>query len=324
MRLDPESPVPLYHQIAEALRYQIATGRIPQGSHLPPLREAAASWGVNLHTVRHAYGALAADGLVERRGRGGTVISGAPPRPRSSLASFLNDVVRRARDTHGLGPDDLARLLADWSGAAPAPVVHFVECSEIQAEGHCREIEGTWEVEARPWLLGAGEPPAGAVISTYFHYNDLRRAWPERLGEVVFVTIRPDPGVSVSLARAVPKGGRTVTLCEQDEEAAKNIAADVIPFLPDPRLRIVPRVVRKPGALLRRGRGAVLFSPRVWSGLTAQERANPRAVEVRYAIAPGDLMALGHPFHWSRRGSAGNRAHAMRPGASLPGKGPLP
>src|SRR5262245_48034254 len=45
LQLDPQSPVPLYHQLAESLRYRIATGALRPGQPLPPLREAARRWG---------------------------------------------------------------------------------------------------------------------------------------------------------------------------------------------------------------------------------------------------------------------------------------
>lgn len=64
MALDPDSPVPLYHQITEALSYRIATGRIPAGQRLPSVREAAKAWDVNMHTVRRAYGELSQRGLA--------------------------------------------------------------------------------------------------------------------------------------------------------------------------------------------------------------------------------------------------------------------
>ena len=54
MTIDPKSPVPLYYQIAQAIRAQIEAGSIAPGDVLEPLRKAAESWGVNLHTVRHA------------------------------------------------------------------------------------------------------------------------------------------------------------------------------------------------------------------------------------------------------------------------------
>ena len=58
---DPQSPVPLYHQIAEALRARMERGELRAGDALEPMRQAAERFGVNLHTVRHAYTALARD-----------------------------------------------------------------------------------------------------------------------------------------------------------------------------------------------------------------------------------------------------------------------
>ena len=40
LKLDSQSPIPLYHQIAEAIRYRVATGEIPVGAVLPPLPTA--------------------------------------------------------------------------------------------------------------------------------------------------------------------------------------------------------------------------------------------------------------------------------------------
>jgi len=65
LEIDPQSPVPLYHQIAEALRVSIEAGTLAPGDALQPMREAAERWGVAIHTVRHAYAALAREGLVK-------------------------------------------------------------------------------------------------------------------------------------------------------------------------------------------------------------------------------------------------------------------
>ena len=59
--IDSGSPIPLYHQIAEAIRQQIENGDLSRGDALAPLREAAQFWGVNLHTVRHAMETLTLD-----------------------------------------------------------------------------------------------------------------------------------------------------------------------------------------------------------------------------------------------------------------------
>ena len=309
LTLDHTGPIPLYHQIAEAIRYRVATGKVPPGGRLPSVRQAAAWWNVNLHTVRRAYQELIRDGLVESRGASGTRILQGPGgrgHQDDALIDFLRRVVQEAKERHRLAPSDLAGLLSRWTtfSDTPALEVHVVECSETQCEGHCQEIEEAWDVSAHPWsLTREGEPPSGAVVGTYFHYNDIRLRWPGRFTEIAFVAIRPDPSLRTQLARRVgAKAPATVRLCEMDLEKARNIAADLVPILPPNRYRIVPHVVKRPGELLKGGgEHPILFAPRVWGGLTAEERSDPRAVEVRYSIPPGELAELGDRFGWRRR-----------------------
>jgi DNA-binding transcriptional regulator YhcF (GntR family) len=307
LNLQHGGPVPLYHQIAEGLRHRIATGALAPGAQLPPVRAAAGLWGVNLHTVRHAYQVLRRDGLIGSHGRGGTRILHVPRarEPKGALSTFLRRVIEEGRDRHGLTPSDLAGLLASWSGSrvTPRSTVHVVECSETQCQSHCRELEGAWDVAARPWLLGPEEPPPGPVVATYFHYNDIRRLWPSRLPEVAFIAIRPDPSLRSRLARrSTSARRRDLPLCELDGEKARNIAADLLPLLPAERFRVVPHVVRRPGELLEAGgSGPILFAPRLWGALRPEQRADPRAVEVRYVMPPEEIAALGDRFGWRRQ-----------------------
>ncbi len=71
LALDRASRIPLYQQISDQLRRQIAQGFLSDGHFLPPERALATMLGVNRSTVVNAYGELAAQGLVEPRvGRG--------------------------------------------------------------------------------------------------------------------------------------------------------------------------------------------------------------------------------------------------------------
>jgi DNA-binding transcriptional regulator YhcF (GntR family) len=309
IRLDPDSPVPLYHQIAEAIRYRVATGALAPGAPLPPLREAAELWGVNLHTARRAYAELARERLVETRPQTGTRVLGgaavATRRARTSATSeFLARIVREAREAHGLTLDQLVAALGNAGAEDSAGVVHVVECSETQSTDLARQIEARWRVDARPWSLEwPGEPPPGPVVATYFHYNDVRCRWPARLATVRFVAIRPDPSLVERLAEGRIDGPpKEVTLCEREPAMAANIAADLTGILPPDRFRVVRRVADEPKSLLdRQDGGPVLFSPRVWGELDPAERANPRAVEVRYVLDRAELEALGDQFGWPPR-----------------------
>ena len=56
--------MPLATQIARQFMWQVASGRIVPGSHLPVIAELAGELGVSVHTVRAAYRQLADDGIV--------------------------------------------------------------------------------------------------------------------------------------------------------------------------------------------------------------------------------------------------------------------
>jgi GntR family transcriptional regulator len=323
-RLDPSSPVPLYHQLAESVRADIAAGTLEPGDRLPALRAAADAWGVNLHTVRHAYRALAEAGLVRTAGRGSVVLRADPTSaPAIPDEDVITRFLREAREQHGLTLHDIRRQLErQIRGAEPEgldlveargvaeprggpAVVHVIECSTWQAIDLAQQVQERWQVTAKPWSLErAGEPPAGAILATYFHYNDIRARWPKRLAQVQFASIRPDPSLAGRVRGIVPMEVRTtVILCEREAEKARNIAADLASVLPSPTFEIRTLVSNNPTTALHvAGRTQpVLFAPRIWGALGPVERADPRAVEVRYIFDSAELAALGERFQWHER-----------------------
>ena len=69
--LDRQSGVPLYKQLAEMLKNDITSGRLPEGAKLPSQRELAGLLGVSRSVIAFAYDQLAMAGLIKRRtGRG--------------------------------------------------------------------------------------------------------------------------------------------------------------------------------------------------------------------------------------------------------------
>ena len=71
---------PLYVQIREQLALLIRRGDLPVGMRLPPERQLAEQLGVNRTTIVHAYGDLAAAGLVHAHVGRGTVVQGVDDR----------------------------------------------------------------------------------------------------------------------------------------------------------------------------------------------------------------------------------------------------
>ncbi|MCD6361544.1 MAG: GntR family transcriptional regulator [Armatimonadetes bacterium] len=75
IEVDPKSSVPLYSQIKDALRLQVATGVIQPGDQLPRVRELAERLRVNPNTVARAYRDLQSEGLLVARQGSGTFVS---------------------------------------------------------------------------------------------------------------------------------------------------------------------------------------------------------------------------------------------------------
>jgi len=113
VEIDHSSPVPLYEQVAAAIRRAIAEGEARSGERLPPAKDLAAVLGVNANTVFRALRLLRDEGLVEfRRGRGVSVTGIAPERsPVVAKARELVEVARR----YGYRPEDLAAIIEQVS-----------------------------------------------------------------------------------------------------------------------------------------------------------------------------------------------------------------
>lgn len=79
MSIDPNSPVPIYQQIAAYIRRAVAAGVYRPGEMIPSLRTLALELVVNPNTVQRAYEQLEREGLIHaRKGRGMFVARDGP------------------------------------------------------------------------------------------------------------------------------------------------------------------------------------------------------------------------------------------------------
>lgn len=78
--INPQKGVTLATQLKQQLTWLIASGRLNPGDRLPPVRLLAERLSINLHTVRHAYHLLEAEGLLETRPGRGTHVLAFDPR----------------------------------------------------------------------------------------------------------------------------------------------------------------------------------------------------------------------------------------------------
>jgi len=109
LRLEACSGLPLYVQIAAAVRRAIAEGEVVAGDRLPAARDLARSLDVNMHTVLRAYSDLREEGAIElRRGRGAIVREGA--QSMASLGRLAGELAAEAR-RQGVSADEVIEMV---------------------------------------------------------------------------------------------------------------------------------------------------------------------------------------------------------------------
>ena len=105
--VDHALPVPPYEQVREQIRAQVESGELAPGTRLPTVRGLAADLGLAANTVARAYRELEALGVIETRGRAGSVVSGDGVEQAARRAA--HEYAERIRAL-GIGPDEAVEL----------------------------------------------------------------------------------------------------------------------------------------------------------------------------------------------------------------------
>jgi GntR family transcriptional regulator len=127
LRIDLQSPEPLFEQIAFAVKDAVARGDLRTGDRLPSVRELAQDLAINPNTVVRAYDLLTRDGVVVRRQGAGCFITGRPSNLEAGARRRqLNELVQRTvTETFHLGfSADEVRAAFEESLATLRPQAH--------------------------------------------------------------------------------------------------------------------------------------------------------------------------------------------------------
>ena len=311
--INPDSPIPLYHQIAQLIRLRIESGELSHGDMLETLREAAEEWQVNFHTVRHAYAELARDGLIELLGSQGTRVVGlankrrAQKRQLEHLESFLAETLRKAYTEYGLSPLKFANLIMS-QGQFPEkarPRAYILECSQHQCEDLGRQMESFWNVNAIPLCLETVQELPDVVdgshlVATHFHYNEIRLRWPQRLAEISFVTIKPSRQLYTTIKqKMIENPACKLTICEHDIPTAEVVAADISTLFSLNEFNFGIRILKGTTDVIKcRKNELLLFSPRVWGSLQDKQKLNKSYIEIRYLYDRDELEQIARKLEW--------------------------
>lgn len=114
-KLEPASPIPMYLQLIDQIRHDIAAGRLRPGDELPSVRALASHHLINPNTVARAYLELERQGLLTKRRGAGTYIAEnaqsftAPQRLRT--VSDLIDQALAAAEEFDIPPAQVRALI---------------------------------------------------------------------------------------------------------------------------------------------------------------------------------------------------------------------
>lgn len=131
INIDFRSGIPIYVQICDQIKHQVAAGELKPGDQLPTVRQMAADLRVNFNTIARAYRILDEEGLISTQHGRGTFI--LPPQNNASVEQlrrrdiqwlarhFLNQAARL-----NYSPAEVKEICADYletwieTGSPPA------------------------------------------------------------------------------------------------------------------------------------------------------------------------------------------------------------
>ena len=108
--IDPESQVPPFEQVRAGFARRIASRELAVGARLPTVRALAADLGLAVNTVARAYRELEEAGLIETRGRAGTVVSAAGERSRERVLRSARSYATTAHEV-GLSAEEAGEIV---------------------------------------------------------------------------------------------------------------------------------------------------------------------------------------------------------------------
>ncbi|MGX6606537.1 GntR family transcriptional regulator [Micromonosporaceae bacterium Da 78-11] len=110
IRIDADSATPPYEQVRLRIAELAATGSLAAGTKLPPVRTLATDLGLAANTVARAYKELELAGLVQTRGRLGTVVTARAAGTSTQAQRAALAYAEKTR-TLGVAPDTAVALV---------------------------------------------------------------------------------------------------------------------------------------------------------------------------------------------------------------------
>jgi len=184
--LHSQSALPIYLQISESLTREIASGRYPDGSRLPPERSLAKVYGTTVRTLRKALAELEKNHMLDRVQGSGNYV-----RRIAEVKSIYSMFRLELPDGGGL---PTAEVLGVSFGDKPANLPEFGVSKQASMIRRLRFLDDVVIGVEEIWLdAGAGRIDASKVSDSLYHYYQQKLGfWISRAEDVVWTSIAPE------------------------------------------------------------------------------------------------------------------------------------
>ena len=186
MPRDNLAHAPIYRVVAEQITARITSGQWGAGTVLPAEVVLARDYGVSVGTIRRALGELVTNGLLARRRKTGTVVTGRTPH--QSLRLYYDYFRLHSRE--GALQVSATRILSRALRPATAQEAAGLQI-EAGAPVHC--LHRLRRVEGRPVMHGVIVLPAH-LVPTLPEDTD-------RIPERLYLSLWHDHGLKISAIR---------------------------------------------------------------------------------------------------------------------------
>lgn len=121
--INPKNKTPIYEQLVQQLRHQIATGLLMPSEPIPSVRQLSIELGVNPNTIQKAYRQMEQEGLIYTVSGKGSFVTDETERliqkQRTDQLNVLTQNMQRAREIGIMLEDIQKRLLLIYKEELP-------------------------------------------------------------------------------------------------------------------------------------------------------------------------------------------------------------
>lgn len=195
-QIDRCEGTPLFKQLANNIRYSLSLGQIDAGTKLPALRDLAKQLNLSIDTVRAAYQILEKEGLVLSRPHHGTEVIGLMSAKavksndplEEELSAAFSDIISRCKKNN-MSDGDIQALFEKTLYPAPVATKEkkllFIECNKYDEQMSVQlsqYLSTTVDFMLLDNLIALDNNRIEffnqyqAIITTYFHYEDVQTA----------------------------------------------------------------------------------------------------------------------------------------------------